>query len=356
MMKKAQILFLAACCLLFTGCEKEDSLPATNPVDSTGKGGNGGGGKVHSYLTGDGADVSTETTFGVVLMGGSTDVDEAMQWMIERSGGGDFVVIRTSRSDGYNDYIYSELGGVNSVETLVVDSRSKAKSSTVSETIRNAEALFIAGGDQSKYVDYWKDTPLEDAINYLVNTKNAPIGGTSAGLAILTNYYYAATNGSVYSDEALADPYDYYMAGLGSGFLEVPYLQNTISDTHYSERDRHGRHFTFMARLVQEFKVPFHEVQGIGVDERTAACVDENGLAKVFGYGDAYFIKGYGGSPEICQPETPLSWNQGKQAVKVYAVPATPQGANTFSLADWATGNGGSWQYWWSETGTFFEN
>ncbi len=33
------------------------------------------------------------------------------------------------------------------------------------ETIRNAEAVWIAGGDQSNYIRYWKDTPVEDAIN-----------------------------------------------------------------------------------------------------------------------------------------------------------------------------------------------
>ena len=58
-------------------------------------------------------------------------------------------------------------------------------------TIRNAEAIFIAGGDQSNYVRYWKDTPVEDAIN-LVAAKPAPIGGTSAGMAILGEFVYSA--------------------------------------------------------------------------------------------------------------------------------------------------------------------
>ena len=43
--------------------------------------------KVTRYLTGDAADVTTTTQAGFVLMGGSTDVDAAFEWMIERSGG-----------------------------------------------------------------------------------------------------------------------------------------------------------------------------------------------------------------------------------------------------------------------------
>lgn len=40
-------------------------------------------------------------------MGGGTDVDAAFKWMIERSGGGNFVVIRTAGTDAYNPYIYN---------------------------------------------------------------------------------------------------------------------------------------------------------------------------------------------------------------------------------------------------------
>ncbi len=66
------------------------------------------------YLQGNPADVTPPTTGGTVLMGGGTDVDAAFQWMIDRSGGGDFVIIRTTGTDAYNSYIKS-LGQVDSV-------------------------------------------------------------------------------------------------------------------------------------------------------------------------------------------------------------------------------------------------
>jgi cyanophycinase len=53
-------------------------------------------------LIGDAADVKTNVNGGVVLMGGSTDVSAAFKWMIERSGGGDVVIIRASGTNAYN--------------------------------------------------------------------------------------------------------------------------------------------------------------------------------------------------------------------------------------------------------------
>ena len=49
-----------------------------------------------SFVVGNPADAQPAPTMspGLVLMGGGTDVDAAFQWMCQRAGGGDFVVIR----------------------------------------------------------------------------------------------------------------------------------------------------------------------------------------------------------------------------------------------------------------------
>lgn len=57
------------------------------------------------------------------MMGGASEHDNAMVWLLQKTDGGDVVVLRSSGSNGYNDYLYSELGvTVNSVETLVITS------------------------------------------------------------------------------------------------------------------------------------------------------------------------------------------------------------------------------------------
>jgi cyanophycinase len=280
----------------------------------------------------------------------------AFQFMVNKSGGGDFVVIRATGADGYNDYVYSTIGGVNSVETLIINSRALADHATTEMIVRNAEAIFIAGGDQSDYVNFWKDSKLEDAINYVINTKHAPIGGTSAGTAILGQFYYGSTSGSITSAEALANPYNGKIAGLdGGSFLNVNYLSNVITDSHYGARDRQGRHFTFMARLVQDFSVAFNNVKGLGIDEATSVLVESNGTSKVYGTGSAYFLKGFGGTPEVCVSKKALTWNRGGQAVSAYVIPGTTTGTNTFNFTTW-TGTGGTSQFWSSNNGVFVRN
>lgn len=254
------------------------------------------------YVVGNAGDVTTATTGGLLLMGGGPDVDEAFQWMGKKSGGGDFVVIRASGTDAYNPYIYA-MGQVDSVATLIIKTRAAASDPFVVEKIRTAEALFIAGGDQYDYVKYWKGTPVEAAIHYLANDRKVPIGGTSAGLAILGEFLFPAQNDTVYSDTALADPYNRRVT-LDKDFLILPNMGKVITDGHLDSRDRMGRLVTFLARIVQDGWSA--EAKGIGLDVETAVAV-ENGTATLLGSGDAYFLR-TPGMPEVCQARTPLTF------------------------------------------------
>ena len=57
------------------------------------------------FRIGSSADVQTKTQAGFALMGGGKDLDQAFKWMCERSGGGDFLVLRATGDDAYNPYI-----------------------------------------------------------------------------------------------------------------------------------------------------------------------------------------------------------------------------------------------------------
>ena len=279
------------------------------------------------YVVGNSGDVTTSTSAGLLLMGGGTDVDAAFQWMINKSGGGDFVVIRASGTDAYNPYIY-DLGTVDSVETIITKNLAAASDPFVIDKIRNAEALFIAGGDQNNYVTLWKGTPIEDAIHYLV-TKNVPIGGTSAGLAVMGQFIFSAANGTVDSPTALSNPYGRRIA-LDRDFLVLPNMDGIITDSHFVTRDRMGRLVTFLARIVNDGWAP--TAKGIGIDEMTALAVDARGNATVLGTGAAYFLL-TPGMPEVCKDRTPLTY----QNLTVYRV----SGSATFNLTRWS-GSGGT--------------
>ena len=298
---------------------------------------------VVTYLTGDGADVTTTPTAGLILMGGGTDVDAAIQWFLQRAGGGDVVVIRATGADGYNQYMYNMVG-VNSVETIIIDSRAKADLPEVTQKIRNAEALFIAGGDQWDYVNYWKNTGTEDAINYLINTKKVTVGGTSAGLAVMGSIYYSAQTGSVTSAQALINPYNRYITLGQNDFIASPLLQNTITDSHYSQRDRQGRHITFLARMMKDFA--YTSIKGIGIDEQTAVCIDQTGVGKVYGINQAYFLQNQNLAAETCVSGTPLTWNRSTLAVNAYKINASLTGNGSFNATNWTLSGGTAYHYY----------
>jgi hypothetical protein len=117
------------------------------------------------FLTGNPADAKpAHTTAGLLLAGGGTDNDDAFRWFVKNAGGGDIVILRASGKDGYNDYVFTKIGGVDSVETLLFHDRSASADPRVLEIIAHADGIFLAGGDQSKYVRYWKGTPVGAAL------------------------------------------------------------------------------------------------------------------------------------------------------------------------------------------------
>lgn len=311
-----------------------------------------------SYFSGNQVDSVTSPRGGICLMGGATEDDNAMIWFLEQAAGGDVLVLRASGSDGYNDYLYSSLGvPVNSVETIVCYNPQASDASYLHQKIQQAEAIWFAGGDQWDYISYWRNTPVDSLINEGITQRNIVVGGTSAGMAIQGKYYFSAKNGTVTSADALANPYHFRVTVDSAAFLKHSFLQDVITDTHYDNPDRKGRHVVFLARLLEDYGVA---AKGIACDEYTAVCIDTSGIARVFGEypphnDNAYFIQvncalsDFG--PEDCTTGNPLVWDHDNQALKVYAVKGTENGASTFDLNDWATGSGGTWQDWYVADG-----
>jgi len=279
-----------------------------------------------SYLTGNPADVSRKTKGGLQLEGGGTDIPAAFAWLIDHAGGGDIVVIRASGADGYNPFIM-KLGPVDSVESIVFKSRDAAFDKDVLASLEHAEAVFIAGGDQSKYVNFWKDTPVQAALDALA-ARGVPIGGTSAGLAVLGQFGYSGMNASVTSKTALADPYSVEVT-LERTFLTMPHMKGIITDSHVGVRDRLGRTLVFLARITSDGWAP--SARGIAVDQESAVLVEADGAARVVGNAPTYFLQTTEAA-EVCKAATPLTMG----GVAAYRVP--PGGA--FNLETW-TGTGG---------------
>jgi len=265
---------------------------------------------------------------------------------ITRSTGGRFVVIRASGTDAYDPYFYYSdklnstnipavdgfVGGANlgltSAETLIITSRDAANDPFVNAVVGSANALWIAGGDQSQYLKLWTGTKLEATIATLL-ANHIPVGGTSAGANVLGEFIFSALNGTVTSAQALSDPYNNLMTFdptpfSGSAFLGVPALQNTFVDPHFDSRDRMGRLVTFVSRTIapgsnntgcpQGILTPSN-ARGIGIDVETALeiqLVSGHYLAQrvtnvsTTSTSAVHFLRPLT-LPSICAPGTPLT-------------------------------------------------
>lgn len=215
---------------------------------------------------------------GLLLMGGGDRNYDALRWFMKRAGNGHIVVLRASLGGQIGEEFFNKVGGIQSVETYVFKDRESSSDPKILAALKRADGIFIAGGDQARYVRFWRNTPVAEALDAHVRA-GKPLGGTSAGLAMLGEYLYSAMDGgSITSPRALSDP-----MGDGNtietGFLNIPLLEGVITDTHFSERARLGRLVAFLAKSEALAERP---LIGLGVDEDAAVAVEADGSARVY--------------------------------------------------------------------------
>jgi len=153
-----------------------------------------------------------------------------------------------------DDYIrVFERLGAGSVEVVHTECREDAEREDGIRKVSEATGIFFTGGDQSRIVDYIKDTPLGKAIRER-RAAGAVIGGTSAGAAMMPDEMIVG--GASVSNPSV----DAVEMGPGMGFLP-----GIVVDQHFAQRGRLGR---LLAALVLQ-----PAVLGLGIDENTGIIV-----------------------------------------------------------------------------------
>lgn len=285
------------------------------------------------FRAGNAADSTVTPRPGFALMGGG-EQDPALKYLCERANGGDFLILRANTEDDYARKVNEEVRALcplNSAATIVFSDRDDSEDPKLLERINQAQAIYFAGGDQSNYVRFWQDTPVEDALNRHI-ADGKPIGGSSAGLAVLGEFSFSSMIDTIHSPEALADPYGNKVT-LSRDFLRIPLLAGIITDTHFVKRDRMGRLLVFLARILQDGWTA--QVRAIAVEQDAAVLLEPDGQAKIIGGGPAYFLEAKN-PPAVCQRKTPLSLG----GVTVHRVP--PGGS--FNVKDWKGIGGDEYQ------------
>jgi cyanophycinase len=160
---------------------------------------------------------------------------------------------------------------VRHVDMVHVWQREDAFSETSVKKIKSADAIFFTGGDQLNVTGLMGGSPLHDALYDRVND-GVILAGSSAGAAMMSAAMITGGN----SDAAPR-----------VGCVEIApgmaLLNDTIIDTHFSQRGRHGRLMTAVAHNPQDL--------GIGLDELTAIILRRNTF-EVVGAGSVTVMDG----------------------------------------------------------------
>lgn len=136
------------------------------------------------------------------------------------------------------------------------------------DSLRKAKLIYITGGDQNRFMEVVRDTPLHESIRDAYSM-GSTIAGTSAGAAVMSRIMITGDQKTVqeYGDfEKIR--YDNVVTQEGLGLLE-----NVIIDQHFIVRARYNRLLSALAE--------FPEHIAIGIDEGTAVVVHKNKIRVV---------------------------------------------------------------------------
>ena len=147
---------------------------------------------------------------------------------------------KCSNSDwfSYNEFFFNVVGNNSTVGKQPLSVRSvcflnddAANDELVVSAATNASLVFATGGDQSRYYHYWRGSKMASVISKRVASNQLVFAGSSAGLAIQSQFIFSALNGGISSQTALDHP---LRPDIARSPFQFPCLNNNlIVDTHF---------------------------------------------------------------------------------------------------------------------------
>ena len=205
----------------------------------------------------------------LVIVGGGEQTDEITDRFVELAGGAEakLVVIPTASSDETlpepKASAITERWRARGIENTVLlhtRDRDEANRNEFSAPLREATAVWISGGAQTRLASAYVGTKVQTELHALLK-RGGVIGGTSAGAAIQSGVMIE--NGNP-------------VPNIGRGLDLLP---NAIIDQHFLARNRGNR-------LIEAIR-RHPNLVGIGIDEATALVV-QGSRAEVIG--DSYVV------------------------------------------------------------------
>ena len=187
-------------------------------------------------------------------------------------------VVTTASAEGaasFHDYqrVFEKIG-IRNVGHIHHHSREEVLLDPMLERIKNADGIFLSGGDQLKLTGFYGGTEFLTYLKYRYINEQLAIAGTSAGaMALSTPMIYAG-------NEDVQELGGEIKLTTGLGFLK-----DVCIDTHFVHRGR----FVRMAQVV----VTNPTCIGIGIEEDTAIIVKDGSEMQVVGTGLVIIIEGF---------------------------------------------------------------
>jgi cyanophycinase len=203
--------------------------------------------------------------------------DGPYSWIVQKSDSGKILILSYEDATEWIPDYFKSLGAAEAVN-LKIGTRTAADLQSTYDELITAKAVFLKGGDQYSYISLWKGTKTEEAIKFIFNSGGV-VAGTSAGEAVLGDVDFSASSGSAYPFESLKDPF-YSRMKFEGDFLDL--VPGVLFDSHFIERGRFGR----LIPMLLNIKVTLNKnITGIGVDDRTAFCINPDLTGTVMGSG-----------------------------------------------------------------------
>lgn len=176
--------------------------------------------------------------------------------------------------------------GVASAEVVYIGDRSDANGDAPLELLTDATGIFLTGGNQMRLSAIIGGTRFEQLVRER-HLAGAVVAGTSAGASILSAHMVGfGASGTTPKMR---------MASMAAGFGLIDHV---IIDQHFRQRDRIGRLLSLVATNPG--------LLGIGIDEDTAAVINDDNVLEVIGrhsvtivdgsdmYSNVFQVKGHG--------------------------------------------------------------
>ena len=199
----------------------------------------------------------------LMAIGGAVDLEEPVifEEFVRRAGGekAKIVVLPQASRLAYTGKEYARIFqklGVKKSRSLEFRERQEVDGKRHLEAVCQATGIFIAGGTQMRLTSLLGGTSFEEEL-LAAYRRGTVIAGTSAGTAVQSKVMIAYGRGGPTPRERSAQ----FSPGLG-------FTDKIVFDQHFRQRDRLGR----LAYAISMQP----GLLGVGVDENTAAIVEDD--------------------------------------------------------------------------------